>query len=51
MAADEDGEVAWAAIGEERRVLLAGRSGVPFRPRERRVLELLARLAAASLIP
>jgi len=26
---------------------LAGRSGVPFRPRERRVLELLARLAAA----
>lgn len=48
VAADDDGEVAWAAIGEDRRVLLAGRSGVPFRPRERRVLELLARLAAAS---
>ena len=47
VAADEDGEVAWAAIGEDRRVLLAGRSGVPFRPRERRVLELLARLASA----
>jgi len=45
VAADDDGEVAWAAIGTDRRVLLAGRSGVPFRPRERRVLELLARLA------
>jgi len=46
VAADDDSEVAWAAIGEDRRVLLAGRTGVPFRPRERRVLELLARLAA-----
>ncbi len=43
-ATDADGEVAWATVGEERRVLLAGRDGVPFRPRERRVLELLARL-------
>ena len=46
VAADDDGEVAWAAIGADHRVLLAGRSGVPFRPRERRVLELLARLAS-----
>lgn len=46
VAADADGEVAWAAMGGDRRVLLAGRSGVPFRSRERRVLELLARLAA-----
>jgi len=46
VASDDDSEVAWAAIGEDRRVLLAGRSGVPFRPRERRALELLARLAA-----
>jgi hypothetical protein len=45
VAADEDGEVAWAAVGEGR-VLLAGRGGVPFRPRERRVLQLLAELAA-----
>jgi hypothetical protein len=43
-ATDEDGEVAWAGVGDQR-VLLAGRDGVPFRPRERRVLELLARLA------
>ena len=34
-ATDEDGEVAWAAVGEGGRVLLAGRGGVPFRPRER----------------
>jgi hypothetical protein len=45
-ATDTDGEVAWAAVGDGGRVLLAGRDGVPFRPRERRVLELLARLAA-----
>jgi len=45
VAADEDGEVAWAAVGEGR-VLLAGRGGVPFRPRERRVLQLLAELTA-----
>jgi hypothetical protein len=45
VAADEDGEVAWATAGEGR-VLLTGRSGVPFRPRERRVLQLLAELAA-----
>jgi hypothetical protein len=45
-ATDGDDEVAWAAVGQDRRVLLAGRDGVPFRPRERRVLELLARLAA-----
>jgi len=44
-ATDEDGEVAWATLGPEGRVLLAGRDGVPFRPRERRVLALLARLA------
>jgi hypothetical protein len=46
VAADEDGEVAWAAVGEDR-VLLTGRTGVPFRPRERRVLQLLGELAAA----
>jgi hypothetical protein len=45
VAADEDGEVAWAAAGEGR-VLLTGRTGVPFRPRERRVLQLLGELAA-----
>ncbi len=45
-ATDDDGEVAWAAVGQGRRVLIAGRDGVPFRPRERRVLELLARLVA-----
>lgn len=45
VATDEDGEVAWAVLAGPGRVLLAGRSGVPFRPRERRVLELLARLA------
>jgi hypothetical protein len=45
VAADDDGEVAWAASGEGR-VLLTGRSGVPFRPRERRVLALLGELAA-----
>lgn len=45
VAADEDGEVAWAAAGEGR-VLLTGRTGVPFRPRERRVLALLGELAA-----
>ena len=45
-ATDGDDEVAWAAVGQDQRVLLAGRDGVPFRPRERRVLELLARLAA-----
>lgn len=45
VAADEDGVVAWAAAGEGR-VLLTGRSGVPFRPRERRVLGLLGDLAA-----
>ncbi len=46
VAADEDGEVAWAAVAEDR-VLLAGRTGVPFRPRERRVLQLLAELTAS----
>jgi hypothetical protein len=45
IAADEDGEVAWATV-EAKRVLLAGRTGVPFRPRERRVLQLLAELTA-----
>jgi hypothetical protein len=45
VATDEDGEVAWAAAGQDR-VLLTGRSGVPFRPRERRVLQLLAELAS-----
>lgn len=43
----DDGEVAWARIGEGARLLVAGRTGVPFRPRERRVLSFLARLAAA----
>ena len=47
-ATDDDGEVAWAAVGQGRRVLIVGRDGVPFRPRERRVLELLARLVARS---
>ncbi len=46
VVTDEEGEVAWAAVGAGGRVLLAGRTGVPFRPRERRVLELLGRLAA-----
>jgi hypothetical protein len=45
VATDEDGEVAWAAAGGHR-VLLTGRTGVPFRPRERRVLQLLGELAA-----
>jgi len=45
VATDEDGEVAWAPAGHGR-VLLTGRTGVPFRPRERRVLQLLAELAA-----
>jgi hypothetical protein len=45
VAADEDGEVAWATAGDGR-VLLTGRTGVPFRPRERRVLQLLGELAA-----
>jgi len=45
VATDEDGEVAWSALGDGR-LLLAGRTGVPFRPRERRVLTLLARLGA-----
>jgi hypothetical protein len=47
IASDDDGEVAWAAIAGDH-VLLAGRSGVPFRPRERKVLALLARLAGAA---
>jgi hypothetical protein len=46
VATDEDGEVAWAAAGRDR-VLLTGRTGVPFRPRERRVLQLLGELAAS----
>lgn len=46
VAADEDGEVAWAAAGDGR-VLLTGRTGVPFRPRERRVLQLLGELASS----
>jgi hypothetical protein len=46
VATDEDGEVAWAGVGGGR-VLLVGRTGVPFRPRERRVLALLARLGTA----
>lgn len=46
VAADEDGEVAWAAAGGGR-VLLTGRTGVPFRPRERRVLQLLGELASS----
>jgi ACT domain len=47
VASDQDGEVAWAVVTEDR-VLLAGRSRVPFRPRERKVLTLLARLAGAA---
>jgi hypothetical protein len=45
VATDDDGEVAWATAGADL-VLLTGRTGVPFRPRERRVLQLLAELAS-----
>jgi hypothetical protein len=46
VAGDEDGEVAWTAAGNGW-VLLTGRTGIPFRPRERRVLQLLGELVAA----
>jgi hypothetical protein len=47
VASDGDGEVAWAVVPGQDRMLLAGRSGVPFRPRERQVLALLGQLAGA----
>ncbi|HUQ64157.1 MAG TPA: hypothetical protein VM121_10420 [Acidimicrobiales bacterium] len=51
VAAGEFGpdDVAWAELGEERRALVLGRRGRPFRARERRQLAMLGHITGTRL--